>query len=202
MQATRQPSVLKIYGALPSRTFRCLWLLEELGVTYEWVRVTPEQLRSPQYLAMNPNGKMPVIQDGTLTLWESIAINLYLAENYGGPLWPARTEERAQVLKWSFWAVNEIEPHVVAALADSDPRPEMYQQRLRAALAVLDQALKHSRFLLGPAMSVADINVAGILSSILATPVTLSHVPEVWRWLQQCLARPYPKQFFGLACRS
>ena len=73
-----------LYGSLPSRTFRCLWMLEELGVEYEWVRVAPQELKLPGYLALNPNGKMPVLRDGTLTLWESIAINLYLAQKYAG----------------------------------------------------------------------------------------------------------------------
>lgn len=190
-------AVPTLYGALPSRTFRCLWMLEELGVAYEWVRVSPDELKSPEFLQLNPNGKMPVLRDGALVMWESIAINLHLAQKYGGPLWPAHADAQARVLQWSFWAVNEIEPHVVAALADPAPRIEDYASRLRAPLAVLDDALLHSRFLLGSAFTAADVNVAGILSSLLATSMPLA-APNVARWLQQCLARPYPQQFFGL----
>ena len=190
-------TVPTLYGALPSRTFRCLWMLEELGIEYEWVRVAPNDLSSPVYRALNPNGKMPVLRDGAVTMWESIAINLYLAQKHPGPLWPARDEDRAHVLQWSLWAVSEIEPHVVAALADPAPDIATYRMHLAAPLAVLNQALARSRFLLGPRLTAADVNVAGILGSILATPIGLDGAHDVARWLQQCLARPYPKQFFG-----
>lgn len=187
-----------LYGALPSRTFRCLWMLEEVGIAYDWVRVTPEQMRSADYLSLNPNGKMPVLRDGSFTLWESIAINLHIARTYGNPpLWPSRPEDQALVLQWSLWAVTELEPHVVAALADPAPDVERYAARLAPALEILDHALRNARFLLGPMLTAADINVAGILGSLLATPVPVA-APHAARWLRQCLGRPYPRQFFGL----
>ena len=186
-----------IYGTLPSRTFRCLWMLEELGIAYDWVRVTPDEMKSPEYLALNPNGRMPVLRDGAVTMWESIAINLYLAQTYPSTLWPARKEDCAQVLQWSLWAVNEIEPHVVAALADPDLSPQRTLDLLAPGLAILDAHLARSRFLLGPTLSAADINVAGILGSIRATRVSVEQAPSVSRWLDQCLSRPYPRQFFG-----
>lgn len=191
-------SMPTLYGALPSRTFRCLWMLEEVGIAYEWVRITAQDMASPEYRALNPNGKMPVLRDGHLTLWESLAINLHIAAKYGSsPLWPSRLEDQALVLQWSLWAVNELEPHVVAALADPAPDADRYAARLAPALAVLDLSLRNSRFLLGPMLTAADINVAGILGSLLATPVPLT-APHAARWLRQCLARSYPQQFFGL----
>ncbi|MEX1830089.1 glutathione S-transferase family protein [Luteibacter sp. CQ10] len=185
-----------LYGSLPSRAFRCLWMLEELGLAYEWVGASADDMKSAAYLALNPNGRMPVLRDGALVLWESIAINLYLAKKAGGPLWPTASARQATVLQWSFWAVSDIEPHVVAALADGPARAGEHARRLAAPLAVLDGALARSRFLLGPTFTAADVNVAGILSSVRATSIDLAAFPEVRRWLAQCIGRPWPSRFF------
>lgn len=193
----RAAAMLKIYGSLPSRTFRCLWMLEEAGAPYQWIRVPFKELRSPAYLALNPNGKMPVIQDGPLVLWESIAINLYIAQKYGGPLWPADSEDCGLIYQWSLWAVNEIEPAVVAALAAKD-RELDNKDRLREPLRVLDTVLSKRAHLLGEELTAADINVAGILSSIFSTGLSFREQGHVVRWLGKCLERPYPKQFFGM----
>jgi glutathione S-transferase len=171
-------------------------MLEELGLAYEWVSATAEELKSEAYLALNPNGRMPVLRDGAVVVWESIAINLYLAMKVGGPLWPTALSQQAMVLQWSFWAVSDVEPHVVAALADGAAQAGEHARRLAAPLAVLDRALARSRFLLGPTFTAADVNVAGILSSIHATSIELTDVPEVRRWLAQCIGRPWPSRFF------
>jgi glutathione S-transferase len=195
---THGAAMLKIYGSLPSRTFRCLWMLEETGVPYKWIRVPVKELRSPAYLGLNPNGKMPVIQDGPLILWESIAINLYIAHEYGGPLWPADSAGRALVYQWSFWAVNEIEPGVVAAMSAAKDREPDRADRLLGPLRVLDGVLSRRSYLLGEQLTAADINVAGILSTITATRLAFHEHGHVLRWLGKCLERPYPKQFFGV----
>ncbi|WP_099206967.1 glutathione S-transferase family protein [Xanthomonas citri] len=190
------PTVPILYGSLPSRTFRCLWMLEELGLAYEWVGASADDMKSDAYLALNPNGRMPVLRDGAVVVWESIAINLYLAMKDGGPLWPTALAQQASVLQWSLWAVSDIEPHVVAALADSTGRAAEHARRLATPLAVLDRALARSRFLLGPAFTAADVNVAGILSSVHATSIDLAAFPDVRRWLAQCIGRPWPSRFF------
>jgi len=176
-------------------------MLEELAVEYKWIRVPARELRSPGFMALNPNGKMPVIQDGALILFESMAINLYLAQKYGiekRALWPSQLEQCALVYQWSFWAVNEIEPDIVAALAAREkPIPED-GRRLDAPLQVLDRALESRSFLLGEEVTAADINVAGILSSITATKFSLEKYKHIQRWLRCCLARPYPRQFFRM----
>ena len=82
---------MKLYGISRSRAMRPLWMLEELGLPYEQVKVCfAGDTRKPEFLRINPNGHIPVLQDGDLVLWESMAINLYLARRYDKGLWPKR----------------------------------------------------------------------------------------------------------------
>src|SRR5215470_3526362 len=108
--------MLKLFGQGRSRASRSLWMLEEIGIPYECVPVRPyTESRSPDYLRINPNGHIPSLDDGNFVLWESLAINLYLAETYASaPLWPAGAKEHARIYQWSFWAANEIEPRIVS----------------------------------------------------------------------------------------
>jgi glutathione S-transferase len=87
-------------------------MLEELGVPYELVKTdfANGDTRTPAFLAINPNGHVPALVDGDLALFESMAINLYLAETYGkGALWPDSAQDRARAVQWSFWVMSECE---------------------------------------------------------------------------------------------
>jgi len=104
--------MLRLYGTPQTRTFRPLWMLEELGIPYELVKTdfANGDTRTPGFLAINPNGHVPALVDGDLALCESLAINLYLAEKYGkGALWPESEADRARVVQWSFWVMSECE---------------------------------------------------------------------------------------------
>ena len=104
--------MITIYGVAPSRTARCLWLLEEMGLEYdrELVHWDDDGAKRAAYLELNPNGRVPCLVDGDLVLFESLAINLYLVRRYGGPLALDSIEDEARALQWSFWATNEIDP--------------------------------------------------------------------------------------------
>jgi glutathione S-transferase len=86
-------------------------MLEEMGQPYELVETSahPDDVQTREYLQLNPNGRIPTLVDGELVLWESLAINLYLAQKYEGPLHAGSPEVVAQVTQWSLWAVLEIE---------------------------------------------------------------------------------------------
>ena len=110
---------LKIYGVARSRTFRTLWMAKELGLDYEHVKVdfATGESRTPAHFALNPNGHVPVIDDDGFVLWESMAIDLYLAKKYGaGTFYPTRLEDEARAWQWSFWGMTEVERPVLAAL--------------------------------------------------------------------------------------
>jgi len=108
--------MLKLFGQTRSRASRSLWMLEEIGIPYEHMPVQPyTESRSAEYLHINPNGHIPSLEDDGFVLWESLAINMYLAETYAGaPLWPAGAKDHALVYQWSLWAANEIEPCIVS----------------------------------------------------------------------------------------
>jgi glutathione S-transferase len=104
--------MLRLYGTPQTRTFRPLWMLEELGVPYELVKTdfASGDTRTAEFLRINPNGHVPALVDGDLALFESMAINLHLAERYGsGGLWPATADDRARAVQWSFWVMTECE---------------------------------------------------------------------------------------------
>jgi glutathione S-transferase len=196
-------AMMKLFGQARSRASRSLWMLEEIGIPYEHVPVRPyTQSRSAEYLRINPNGRIPSLDDDGFVLWESLAINLYLAENYAGvPLWPTSAKDRARAYQWSFWAANEIEPRIVTiakSLSKKSPDATAVApglEQLAAALRVLEGELQGA-FLLGDAFTVGDLNLASTLrepgeqgvSGIAA--IDLAPFPNVARWLDRCSERP------------
>lgn len=191
--------MLRLYGVIDTRTFRNAWMLEELGLTYEQVPVEETETRTPAHLAINPNGHVPVLQDGDFTLVESMAINLYLAAKYGGGLWPATVEDRGRALQWSFWAPLELEGHLETCMnhrwfyapdCRDAARADRAEQALVQPLGVLNDALSEGPYLLGDAFTVADLNVAAVVSWARFGLVSLAPWPAVNRWLGACLGRP------------
>ncbi|HKA29898.1 MAG TPA: glutathione S-transferase N-terminal domain-containing protein, partial [Candidatus Binatia bacterium] len=109
--------MLKLYGVPRSRAMRSLWMLEELGLPYENVKVDfITGTKASGFKELNPNGHIPVLQDGDLVLWESLAINLYLARKYDKGLWPKTVEDEGRAYQWSLWAMTEAEEPLLTAL--------------------------------------------------------------------------------------
>jgi glutathione S-transferase len=189
---------LEIYGVARSRAFRTLWMAGELGLDYRLIKVdfADGGTRRPEFLAINPNGHVPVIDDDGFRLWESMAINLYLAKKYGGDsrLYPQRLEDEARAWQWSFWGMTEVErPALTVLLSRIGPEDrrdaaaaEAAERQLAAPLAVLDAALAASAYLLGQRFSVADLNVASILSWARQARVDLSPFAKAEAWLKAC----------------
>ena len=103
---------MKLYGFGPTRSLRALWGLRELGADFEFVPVNllAGRNRRPDFLRLNPAGKLPVLVDGDFVLTESAAIVLYLAEKYrAAGFLPAYPKARAQVYRWIMFAVTELE---------------------------------------------------------------------------------------------
>ena len=98
-------SNLKIYGVPLSRAYRALWMANELGLDHENVPINfaDGSAKTPEYLAVNPNGRTQAIDDNAFKLWESMAINLYLAKKHGSVLLPKTMEGEAEAIQWSFW---------------------------------------------------------------------------------------------------
>src|SRR5215467_10439624 len=103
--------MLQLFGNPRSRAMRCLWMLEEIGRPYQLIEKSTraDDLQSAEYQQLNPNARIPTLVDGDLVLWESMAINLYLAQKYQGPMHCATPEVLGIAAQWSFWAMLEIE---------------------------------------------------------------------------------------------
>ncbi len=196
--------MLKIYGQARSRTFRVLWMAGELGIPYEHVPVgigggEGAECRSPWFLAINPNGRVPAIDDDGFRLWESMAINLYLARKHASPLCPRTPKDEARMLQWAFFAVNDLEPRVVAmfqhrvAFPEKKRHPAVADEAeagLQPKLAILEAELGRQRTLAGDAWGLADFLVASVLATLELMRYDLACYPHLAAWLQASLARP------------
>ena len=189
-------SKMKVYGNKHSRTPRITWCLQELGMDYEQVEIPFDQLKTPGYLAINPNGKIPCLVDGDLTMFESLAINLYLGKNYGmGKIYPADANDEARVLQWTLWAATEVEPYLLAALlfqlgfSKDEAAAAAAPGRVKPAILVLDKHLQGRDWIVGDQFSVADLNVAAVVSASKGGNVDISYAKNVAGWLDRCLAR-------------
>ena len=193
-------SSLRIYGIARTRAFRALWMANELGLDYEHlpIEIGADGARTPEFLAINPNGRLPVIVDDGFVLFESLAITLYLAKKHAdGTFYPATLEGEARAWQWSFWAVAEVDRgvniwslHAVRlppAERDAAKRDEALHV-LAAPFRVLDAALAKQTYLLGDEFTVADLNVAAVISR--AIDMDLSATPNLEAWLRRCLDRP------------
>ena len=148
---------LTIYGIAASRAVRPLWVAHELGLRFDHV-ATPYQggaTRTPDFLALNPNGHIPVVVDhrpeGDVVVWESMACALYLARHHGpadgASITPATPREDAEALRWSFWTVNAVEKDALTVLMHRLAMPvdqrkpdlaEAAERRLAVPLRVLE----------------------------------------------------------------
>lgn len=194
---------IKLYGIAQSRAFRNLWLLEELGVPYEHVKIgfDNRKVTDPQLHAINPNRKLPVLDDHGTILFESLAINLYLADKQGGALKWADQAEAGRCYQWSLWAAAEIEPESQAWGRVQFNTPEPRDAAAIAAavadmhepLSILDGALTGRHYLAADRFTVADLNVASVLYRLLFFD-GLNRYSEVKAWLERCYARPAAKK--------
>jgi glutathione S-transferase len=171
---------------------------EELELKFQLIPVLDNL--SKEFRRLNPNGRIPVIDDDGVILFESLAINLYLAEKYGTPpLWPESVADHGACYQWSFWAANEIERDVMvvmwntALLPKERRQPEAAVQSQRALIGPLKSLNEHlgeREHLLGREFTIADLNVAEMVSVGDRYGVDLSGLEALKMWLARCLARP------------
>jgi glutathione S-transferase len=199
-----------IHGIARSRAIRNIWMAYEAAIPFEHDQVGfgEQGCRSAAYLAINPNGHIPALTDGGLVVWESLAINLYLAKKSGGPLAPANLAEDGLMTMWSLWAATELEPMAGQALYNSiayapekrDPaKVTVALEALKAPLAVLEKALvKGGGYLVGKRFTVADLNLVCVVFYLRGTPQALADKPAIRAWYEAGLARPAALQAWAL----
>lgn len=192
---------IKIYGDPGSGSLRRVTSAAAvMGVDIERVRVDlfKGESHSPEFLELNPHGLSPVMVDGDFVLYESAAINLYLAEKAGSDLAGSTPRERFEILQWMFWSGEQW--RVFATLTFDERigkrlmgQPEdagivqMAARKLRAAATVLDGHLATHSHIVGDRLTLADFDIAGPFSQNERTKIPLDEFPNLVSWQQRLL---------------
>lgn len=196
-------AILTLWGRASSANVqKTLWALEELQLPFSHRLVGGAHggLDDPAYLAMNPNGLVPVLQDGALTVWESHATLRYLAAQYGQEtLWRSDPAERALVDQWTDWTATTFQPGWIALfwLLVRTPRDQHDDKAITAAFAktasalrILDANLIERDYLAGDRLSYADIAAGVALYRWFSMDITRPAMPGVENWYRRLQERP------------
>jgi glutathione S-transferase len=192
---------MKLYEFAPTRSIRARWALQELGIDFEAVTVNlmAGEHRSPEFLAINPAGKLPVLVDGDMVLTESVAIVLYLAEKYPDRgLIPPDLRQRAQVNRWLLFTATELEQPLWRIARHTFLYPEhqrlaadvpIARQEFKAMAAVLEEHMEGKSFVVGDALTVTDLVLAYTLDWANEEKL-LDRLPRLQAYLKRMYERP------------
>lgn len=193
--------MITLYGPARTSAGRCLWCLEETGVAYEHknVDMRAKENKSEAFLKLNPNGKVPALVDGDFSLYESMAINFYLADKYKPELLGTTPEQRALSYQWSFWASSELQDPIIQVFIQKVFVPEDKRSqavidenmaKLPAYFEVLDNALASKTYLNGTSFTLADLNTHTVVSIAPHVGFDMSKYKNVDLWLKAISDRP------------
>ena len=182
---------------------RTLWMLGELGLNYDHKDYLPRapETRTPEFRALNPNDRVPVIDDDGFVLSESMAINLYLAKKYESPLYPSDPRNEALAWQWSLWETDRLDRQIVNYVRHTTEFPEAERkkeiaeaawQQVTESFDVLEAALAKADWLAGPAFTVGDLNVAAALYRALTIDTRIW--PRTLAGRHRCWERPAAKR--------
>jgi glutathione S-transferase len=196
---------MKLNGFGPTRSLRALWGLKELDADFEFevVNLAAGEHRQPEFLRLNPAGKVPVLVDGDLVIPESAAIVLYLAEKYPEKkLLPADLRTRAQVYRWVMFAMTELEPPLwritrhTALLPEDKRLPQdvaLAREDFTRMAAVFEQHMAGRSFIVGDAITAADC-VTAYLIDWANEQGLLDGKPNLQAYLERMYGRPTAAQ--------
>ena len=186
---------MKLYWCPKTRAVRALWMLEELGVPYERVRIDIRDASSkadPGFRAASPMGKVPALEDGPVRLWDSGAICAYLADQYPRAALapPIGDPDRGRYLQWLLYTNSVIEP-AMAEKASNAPVSAVAHGwgSFEAMLAVLREGLATGPWILGGRFSAADV-LLGTSCHFLRQFKLVEAEPALWGYVDRCMARP------------
>jgi glutathione S-transferase len=200
--------MLKLYGQYRSRAFRVAWLCKESNIPFEHHNVTINvegaTCKEPWYGELNPNQRVPTIDDDGVLLWESGAINLYLAEKYRSPLWPKDAAGKARMLQWAFFIANDVEQLMITVMRNRHLLPpeqrnarlaDDAEQQLLPKMKVLEDFLAKNRYFSGSEWGMADFMVASVTYSMWINKFPLlAKFPKFKAWLDASVERPLAKE--------
>ena len=181
---------------------KVMWAMAELGLEYEHLEVGGRfrGLETPRFLALNPNGRIPVLEDNGLAIWESHTIIRYLAATYGaGSLWPSDPRVRSLADRWMDWMLATLQPEFMKLFWGFFRTPEKHRNvnLIEAAMtqcekhfAVLDAHLQGRAFVAGENFSMGDIPAATSLYRYFEMGISIPELPNVCAWYERLSARP------------
>jgi len=197
---------MKIYGSKNSSAGRCWWAAAEAGVELEQIPLDfqKDEHKSEAYLKINPNGKIPTLVDGDVVIWESMAINNYIAEKFKPDLFgPQDPASHAHLSQWSYWSLAHLnkamEPLYMQKYRGPLPAEELpaHMEELAKWMKILDAHLEGKEYMVGDMFTVADINVGTTASAGRMFDYSYEGFPNVQRWLKTLSERPAFKQTYG-----
>jgi glutathione S-transferase len=192
---------MKLYEFAPTRSIRARWTLQELGVEFEaiTVNVLLGENRKPEFLSINPAGKLPALVDGDFVLTESVAVVLYLAEKYPQRnLLPTQSKQRAELNRWLLFTVTELEQPLWRIARHTFIYPEaerlpadtaIARREFQQMAAVLESRMQTRQFLVGDTVTVGDFVLAYTLDWANEERL-LAECPALLSYMQRMYARP------------
>jgi glutathione S-transferase len=201
--------MITLYGSARSSAGRCIWALEEAGAAYTLkdVDMRNKEHKSAEFLKINPNGKVPALTDGDVTLFESMAINFYIADVYKKELLGSTALERGLVHQWSFWASSELQDPIIQIfiqkvfMPDDKRDPKVIEENLAKLpnlLSVLNTTLSAKKYLAGNTFTLADLNTASVASICPFIGEDLKNYPHILSWLNGMQDRPAFQKYQNL----
>ncbi|MDH6260968.1 glutathione S-transferase [Bradyrhizobium sp. BR13661] len=196
--------MLTVYGRKSSFNLqKVMWLVGELGIAHKHVELGGSfgGLDTAEFLAMNPHGRVPVIDDSGVVVWESYAILRYLAAKYSSEtsFWPTNQAERAKADQWMDWSQTALQPAFLVGVFWGWYRTPEAQRNLAAVDKALEQTsrylkhvdhqLKGRSFMLGDRLSLADIPIGTHLYRYLNLDLPRPNLPNVERWYERLQSR-------------
>ena len=193
---------MKLYYFPSPNPQKVRFALLELGLACEIVPInlTTGEHRTPEFLALNPNGRVPVLTDGDLTLWESHAILAYLGEKTG-KLWPTSAAGQADVLRWLFFLSGHVAPPAtdlafnriavkVLGLPADEAAIARGEKALPAVISILEGQLAHGKWLLGSDFTLVECAYGPVLNVIEKAGFSFGTFPKVGSYLDAIRSRP------------
>lgn len=196
--------MLKVWGRKTSvNVQKVMWAVAELGVAHERIDAGGAFGRNdtPEFAVMNPNKLVPVLDDNGFTLWESNAIVRYAADRYGkASLSPADAQDRARGDQWMEWASTSLYGDIISTVfwgLIRTPAADRNNDAIRASakragerLAVLDAQLAGRTYILGDALTIADIPVGSLMYRYFTLPIDRPKLPNIEAWYARLKERP------------
>lgn len=192
--------MITIYGSPKSSAGRCFWCLEEAGIEYSTKSIdfSAGEHKSEAFLKINRNGKVPALTDGDFTIWESLAINNYIADAYKPELLGTTPQARGLVSQWSIWSVADLQVPMIQAFIQLVfvPEPRRDAEVIKKAfdkipgmLNTLEAELEGKTYLVGETFTLADLNTSFVVSICDDIKFDLSEYTNIMQWRNRIAER-------------